>query len=268
MRTRSVLLILVAIVMIPALSFAAAARHHVAPRITVKPTSGSPTTRFLVSFRTPDRTGRVGIFDRRDELSLQGPSHAAGCILSVSKTLPAAAAHARVAATLDAEQLGGKWCVGAYRGQIEEIQGPACVTAKPCPEFASLLRRLGTFAFRVKSVRPEDTTPPAFAGVQSAFACTPGPQRPGQTTPFTLKWAAATDDVTPSSQIVYDLFMSTTPGGEDLSHATWTTPPGVTQFKTPGLASHGTFYFVVRARDQAGNEDQNRVERRGIDPCV
>jgi hypothetical protein len=81
-------------------------------------------------------------------------------------------------------------------------------------------------------------------------------------------WATATDDVTPSSQIVYDVFMSTTAGGEDFSHSTWTTPPGVTQFKTPGLASHGTFYFVVRARDQAGNEDHNRVERGGIDPCA
>ena len=113
-----------------------------------------------------------------------------------------------------------------------------------------------------------DTTAPAFAGLQRAFACTPGPQRPGQTTPFTLTWTAATDDVTPSSQIVYDVFISTTAGGEDYSRPNWTTPPGATQFRTPGLASHGTFYFVVRARDQAGNEDQNRVERRGIDPCV
>jgi hypothetical protein len=36
----------------------------------------------------------------------------------------------------------------------------------------------------------------------------------------------------------------------------------------PGLDPHGSFDFIVRARDRAGNEDQNRVERRGIDPCV
>ena len=48
----------------------------------------------------------------------------------------------------------------------------------------------------------------------------------------------------------------------------WTTPPGATSFRTPGLASHGTFFFVVRARDLAGNEDRNTVERRGLDPCV
>jgi hypothetical protein len=100
-----------------------------------------------------------------------------------------------------------------------------------------------------------------------AYACTPGPQRPGQTTPFALTWNAASDAVTPSSQIVYDVFMSTTPGGEDFAQPTWITAPGVTRFTTPGLPSHGTFYFVVRARDQAGNEDQNTVERTGIDPC-
>jgi len=70
---------------------------------------------------------------------------------------------------------------------------------------------------------------------------------------------------TPSSQIVYDIFLSHTAGGEDFSHPTWTTAPGVTSFETPALKEPS--YFVVRARDQAGNEDQNTVERVGEDPC-
>jgi hypothetical protein len=115
---------------------------------------------------------------------------------------------------------------------------------------------------------PRDTTAPKFEGLQWAFACTPGPQRPGQTTPFNLGWRAATDDVTPSSLIVYDIYLATEPGGEDFSKPTWTTPPGTTEYRTEGLASHGTFYFVVRARDQAGNEDGNTVELRGTDPCL
>jgi hypothetical protein len=41
----------------------------------------------------------------------------------------------------------------------------------------------------------------------------------------------------------------------------------VTTFKTPGLPSHGSFYFVVRARDAAGNEDRNTIELHGSDPC-
>jgi hypothetical protein len=44
-------------------------------------------------------------------------------------------------------------------------------------------------------------------------------------------------------------------------------PAGVTSYRTPGLPSHGTFYFVVRARDSAGNQDRNVVEQRGVDPC-
>ena len=115
---------------------------------------------------------------------------------------------------------------------------------------------------------PLDTTPPKFAGLEGAFACTPGPQRPGQTTPVTLTWQAASDETTPPSLIVYDVYLATRQGGEDFSTPTWTTPPGATTFKTPGLPSHGTFYFVVRARDQAGNEDVNTVERQGVDPCL
>jgi hypothetical protein len=267
MRRTAAALLGVAGIGTTAVSVATAAHHAAGPHITVRPTSGSPTTRFVVSFRTPDRTGRAGLLDPRDELSVQGPSSQAGCVSDVSRALASAAAHALVTTTLDPARLGGKWCVGGYRGRIDETHAPACAKGKPCPEFASRIRTLGRFAFQVKSISG-DTTPPTFAGLHRAFACTPGPQRPGPTTPFTLTWTAATDDVTPSSQIVYDVFIATTTGGEDFSHPNWTTPPGATQFKTPGLAPHGTFYFVVRARDQAGNQDHNRVERRGIDPCV
>jgi hypothetical protein len=107
-----------------------------------------------------------------------------------------------------------------------------------------------------------------FAGIVHAAACTPGPQRPGETSPYTLSWQAAVDNTTPAAEIVYDIYYSTTPGGEDFAHATWTSPPGVTSFRTPGLPSHGEAYFVVRARDSAGNEDGNAHEQPGVDPCV
>jgi len=98
--------------------------------------------------------------------------------------------------------------------------------------------------------------------LQKAFTCSPE----GEPWPYELTWKAATDDVTPSSQIVYDVFYATHPGGEDFSQPTWTTSPGVTSFKTPPL--HEPSYFVVRARDQAGNEDQSTVERANEHPCV
>jgi hypothetical protein len=256
-----------AIAATPGLSIATT--DQAAAPIVVKPTHGSRTTSFVVSFRTPDRTGKAGLLERRDQLSAQGPLRQAGCVTNVSRTIPPAAAHARLRVLLDPAQLGGNWCAGDYHGRIIELARPACQTGKVCPAFVLLLRTLGTFTFRVTATSSQtDTTPPTFSGLQGAFACTPGPQRPGQTTPFTLTWAAASDNHTPSAEIVYDVFMATTPGAEDLSRPTWTTPPGVTRFETPGLPSHGTFYFVVRARDRAGNEDQNRVERRGVDPCL
>jgi hypothetical protein len=242
-------------------------------RITVKPATGTPTTRFAVSFRAPQTTGRFGFLNRQYILSASATetaktAPAPGCVSDVSITLPPVRAHARARTVLDPRQHGGRWCAGAFHGQIEEIEGPVCPKGELCPAFVVLVGTIGRFSFHVNKIAGGDTTPTTFAGLQHAFACTPGPQRPGETTPFNLSWNPATDDVTPSSQIVYEIFRSTTPGAEDYSKPTWTTQPGVTTFRTAGLASHEPVYFVVRAMDLAGNVDQNRVERAGVDPCV
>jgi hypothetical protein len=243
----------------------AGASAAAASAVTVKPSSGSPKTRFVVTFRAPQSAGRVGAFERRYLVQVSGG--ASGCSSSGATNVTRAKAHHRVTVTLIPDSKG--WCSGTYNGTVNEVQGPVCVAGKACPQFVMLVRRVGRFAFRVvSSATSAGTTTPAFAGLESATACTPGAQRPGQTTPFTLTWQPATDGGTPSSAIVYDVYLATTPGGEDFSKPTWITPAGVTTYRTPGLPSHGTFYFVVRARDQAGNEDQNKVERRGVDPCV
>jgi hypothetical protein len=185
----------------------------------------------------------------------------------VSLALPPTKAHARVRVTLSPKPLASRWCPGRYHGQVEEIAAPYCPAHKLCPAFVMLLGTIGKFSFRVRAASG-DTQAPAFAGLVRAFACTPGAQRPGETTPYNLSWQVATDNRTPASQIVYDIFMSTTAGGESFTQPTWTSPPGATTFRTPGLPSHGIVYFVVRARDQAGNEDGNTVERLGVDPCL
>jgi hypothetical protein len=236
-----------------------------ASSVTVKPPSGSPTTRFVVSFQAPQSAGRTGVSERRYTVEVHGGGN--GCSTTGSSTIKRAKAHHRVNVTLVPSSSG--WCPGTYAGQVNETQQPACAKGQVCPMFVKLLKRIGRFTFRVtRATGASDMSPPTFAGLQSATACTPGPQRPGQTTPFTLTWNAATDNVTPSSAIVYDVYVASIPGSEDFSKPTWTTMPGMTTYRTAGLASHGTFYFVVRARDQAGNEDQNKVERRGVDPCL
>jgi hypothetical protein len=113
-----------------------------------------------------------------------------------------------------------------------------------------------------------DHKPPMFAGIKSATTCIPGPIGPGRTSAYHLTWEAAKDNATPSRKIVYNVYQATMPGGEDFSQPTFTTAPGVTSFETPQLSSLETFHFVVRARDRAGNEDSNTVEREGHNLCV
>ena len=111
-----------------------------------------------------------------------------------------------------------------------------------------------------------DTTSPVFEGLQSAWTCIPGPVGAGQTTHYHLTWNAAKDDVTPSSAIVYKIYRATVSGGENFSRPTYRAV-GRTSFETPLLATVKTFYFVVRARDRAGNEDSNTIEKEGQNLC-
>jgi len=113
-----------------------------------------------------------------------------------------------------------------------------------------------------------DEQPPKFAGLASATTCVPGPIGGGRMTSYTLRWEPATDNVTRSKKIVYDVYQASAPGGEDFSVPTYTTAAGVTSFVTPQLPADQAVYFVVRARDKAGNSDTNTVERQGQNPCV
>jgi hypothetical protein len=237
-------------------------------RVPVAPASGSRATVFVVSFKAPERTGAFGATERHDLLTASAPGGSHGCIANVDVRAADARKGQRVRVRLAPSRLGGHWCAGVYRGEIQEIESAVCPQHRLCPGWAVLRGIVGRFAFRVNSAGPgPDGSPTVFAGLRRAFACTPGPQRPGQTTPYTLTWQPATDEQTASSQIVYDVYYATRPGGEDFASPTWVTQPGVTSFRTPGLPSHGAAYFVVRARDRAGREDRNRVEKPGIDPC-
>lgn len=116
-----------------------------------------------------------------------------------------------------------------------------------------------------------DRTPPVFAGLRSATTCIPGPVGEGERmSSFRLVWPAAKDNTTPARRIAYDVYQATSAGGENFSHATYTTRRGVTSFVTPQLPSSAmdTYYFVVRARDVAGNRDRNRRERPGRNLCL
>lgn len=249
------------------LACVASAAMLVPARVT--PAAGTPATTFVVSFTSPGRTGVVGSKRLLDQLTAVSVTSKPGCLPQVESPVPVARRGQRVNVRLDPFALGGRWCTGRYTGKIIELQTLVCPAGTMCPTY---VRPLGTVARFTLAVQPSsagsDRTPPTFAGLERAFACTPGPQRPGQTTPYTLSWHAAADGRTPSTKIVYDVYAADTVRGEDYMKPSWTTPPGVTTFRTPGLPSHGSAYFVVRARDTAGNEDSNTREQQGLDPCA
>ncbi len=120
-----------------------------------------------------------------------------------------------------------------------------------------------------KAVHVSDRTPPKFAGLQRATTCIPGPVG-GETrsSRYSLQWATATDETTPSTGIVYDIYQASAVGSENFASPTYTTAPGDTTFSTPPLPDDKAYYFVVRARDEAGNRDTNTVERPGVNLCL
>jgi CARDB len=114
-----------------------------------------------------------------------------------------------------------------------------------------------------------DRRPPTFAGLERATTCIPGPAGgPLRSSRYGLHWQAATDDSTPAGKLVYDIYQAKSAGGEDFAKPTYTSDPGATSFSTPPLPDDAAYYFVVRARDAAGNRDGNRVERVGMNLCV
>jgi hypothetical protein len=164
--------------------------------------------------------------------------------------------------------------VGRFRGRIVRTESLICAGTCAGPMLPAA-RTIARFSFRVrgpaKSPNPTPTpTPgggPTFAGIKSATLCEAGaPKIPPPTRSYTVSWDPATDPSTPSSKIVYDIYYSSTSGGENFSSPLATTGSGQTAY-SGSLPGSGSAYFVVRARDSAGREDTNRVEKMAVNTC-
>jgi Fibronectin type III domain len=107
--------------------------------------------------------------------------------------------------------------------------------------------------FQRSATTLNDSTPPTFGGVTGVTNIT--------STSLDLQWTAATDDHSAATDIVYDVYESATKGGEIYTKPTAISAAGATTVTLSGLASNSLLYFVVRARDKAGNETTNIQEQ-------
>ena len=139
----------------------------------------------------------------------------------------------------------------AALGPLAALLASACSTGIPMdsPDLASTAPDLATSS---------DKTAPTFSGITRALPAGPNV--------VNLDWSAATDKVSPASQITYLIYRATTTGGHSFVQPTYTTAPGATTFAATGLTANTRYYFVVRARDAAGNADSNRSELSALTP--
>src|SRR4029077_4941295 len=74
-----------------------------------------------------------------------------------------------------------------------------------------------------------------------------------------VSWNAAQDETSAPANITYDIFATQTSGQYDFTQP-FATVKGVDEAVIPGLAPATRYYFVCRAKDEAGNEDPNASE--------
>jgi hypothetical protein len=106
----------------------------------------------------------------------------------------------------------------------------------------------------VSSKPGHDGNPPTFAGCTKASAVDAGD--------VALAWDPGEDDTTPVDQIAYTAyaFESSSQSHDFSKAAVQQTFIGMNGGTVGGLKADTTYYFVCRAADLTGNEDQNKIE--------
>ncbi len=97
--------------------------------------------------------------------------------------------------------------------------------------------------------------PPTFAGAKSVD--------PASDSSLQVSWDPAKDDVTATEDIIYRVYVGTSKGGENFGAPQVETPPGATSAVVANLQPSKDYFVVVRAVNQAGDEDQNTSEIKG-----
>jgi hypothetical protein len=117
--------------------------------LTVKPTTGGPTSVLHFSFQAPAASGRQGTTAASYTLSAVGP-HGSGCVGAETMALPAVTRDQTVTAALSPATSGGRWCAGTYVARADELERPICSAGQMCPQFARLVAVVGPVTFRIR----------------------------------------------------------------------------------------------------------------------
>jgi predicted phage tail protein len=238
----------------------------------------SPGTKYYFVVRAMDEKGNVDTNSVEFSATTGGSSDsqppAFGGLISATSTSPSTAALFWGAATDNVSSSSNMIYLVfvATTAGGEDFANPSLVTAagatsttvsglKPDTTYYFVVRAKdeagnvdnNTVEKSVKTPLPQDTTPPVFAGLVSATALSP--------TTGGLVWNAAIDDQSASSSIVYLVYMTASSGGENYASPSFVSAPGATSYAVAGLLPNTTYYFVVRAKDEAGNVDTNVVEK-------
>lgn len=96
-----------------------------------------------------------------------------------------------------------------------------------------------------------DNAAPRFAGATAAIA--------SSSTSAIVTWPFAHDDLSEGDEIDYGVFIATTSGGQNFNSPTQTVR-GRPVARLTGLIANTTYHIVVRAKDRAGNGEQNTRE--------
>ncbi|MFA6296874.1 MAG: prolyl oligopeptidase family serine peptidase [Patescibacteria group bacterium] len=97
-----------------------------------------------------------------------------------------------------------------------------------------------------------DNTAPTFAGTMNAVSTS--------TSSITLSWDEATDTVSYPENIKYLIYQANQLEEQDYATPNYTTEKGATSYQINNLQESTSYYFVVRAEDEAGNLESNQTQ--------
>jgi Fibronectin type III domain len=96
---------------------------------------------------------------------------------------------------------------------------------------------------------------PQFSGISSTA--------PASDVSVQVTWQAAEDATTPAAQLVYRVYVATSSGKQNFGKPSIVSPPGASSVLVGNLEPDTDYYFVVRAVNADGLEDQNETELVG-----